>query len=32
VIRGGEVLQVDHSDELLDRGVYLLLAELAGRA
>jgi len=30
--RGGEWLEVDHHDEYLDRGVYLLLAELATRA
>jgi len=32
VIRGGEVLEVQHHDEQVDRGVYLLLAELASRA
>jgi proteasome lid subunit RPN8/RPN11 len=32
VVRGGEVLEVEHHDDLLDRGVYLLLAELAARA
>jgi proteasome lid subunit RPN8/RPN11 len=31
VVRGEEVLAVDHHDELVDRGVYLLLAELASR-
>jgi len=30
--RGGEVLEVDLTDDYVDRGVYLLLAELAGRA
>jgi proteasome lid subunit RPN8/RPN11 len=30
--RGGELLQVDHHDDWVDRGVYLLLAELAARA
>jgi proteasome lid subunit RPN8/RPN11 len=29
---GGEVLEVQHHDDLVDRGVYLLLAELAARA
>jgi len=32
VVRGGEVLEVQHQDDLVDRGVYLLLAELAARA
>ncbi len=32
VVQGGEVLEVDHRDDCLDRGVYLLLAELAARA
>jgi proteasome lid subunit RPN8/RPN11 len=32
VIQGGEVLEVQHHDEQVDRGVYLLLAELASRA
>jgi hypothetical protein len=32
VVRGGEVFAVQHSDEFVDRGVYLLLAELASRA
>jgi hypothetical protein len=32
VVRGGEVLQVDHHDDQIDHGVYLLLAELAARA
>jgi hypothetical protein len=30
--RGGEPLAVDVNDDCVDRGVYLLLAELAGRA
>jgi len=30
--REGELLQVDHHDEFVDRGVYLLLAELSARA
>jgi hypothetical protein len=30
--RGGELLEVDLTDAFVDRGVYLLLAELAGRA
>jgi len=30
--REGEVLEVDHQDDYVDRGVYLLLAELAARA
>src|SRR5262249_17199168 len=29
---GGELMEVDHRDDLLDRGVYLLLAELAAKA
>ena len=32
LLRGGEVLEVQHHDECVDRGVYLLLAELAARA
>jgi len=32
VVRRGELFQVQHHDEFLDRGVYLLLAELAARA
>jgi hypothetical protein len=32
VVRGGEVFAVDHSDDCIDRGVYLLLAELSARA
>jgi proteasome lid subunit RPN8/RPN11 len=32
VVRGREVLEVQHHDERVDRGVYLLLAELAARA
>ena len=31
VVRGGELLAVDVNDDYVDRGVYLLLAELAGR-
>lgn len=31
-LRGGELLEVQHHDECVDRGVYLLLAELAARA
>lgn len=31
VIRGGQTFAVDHVDPLVDRGVYLLLAELAGQ-
>jgi hypothetical protein len=30
--RGGEILEADHQDELIDRGVYRLLAELAQEA
>jgi hypothetical protein len=30
--REGEVLEVEHQDDYVDRGVYLLLAELAARA
>ncbi len=30
--REGELFEVDHHDEYVDRGVYLLLAELAARA
>jgi hypothetical protein len=32
VVRGDELLEVDHHDDFVDRGVYLLLAELAARA
>jgi hypothetical protein len=32
VERGGAVLEVQHQDDLVDHGVYLLLAELAARA
>lgn len=32
VVRGGQLLEVQHYDEWVDRGVYLLLAELAARA
>lgn len=32
VQRGGDLLEVDHRDDCVDRGVYLLLAELAARA
>jgi len=32
LLRSGEVLEVHHHDEWVDRGVYLLLAELAARA
>ncbi len=32
VVRGGDLLEVDHRDDYVDRGVYLLLAELAARA
>jgi len=32
VLRNGELLEVHHHDEWVDRGVYLLLAELAARA
>jgi len=32
VVRGGDVLEVDLHDDYVDRGVYLLLAELAARA
>jgi proteasome lid subunit RPN8/RPN11 len=32
VLRRGELLEVQHHDECVDRGVYLLLAELAARA
>ena len=31
VVRGGELLAVDVNDDFVDRGVYQLLAELAGR-
>jgi proteasome lid subunit RPN8/RPN11 len=31
VLRGGELLAVQFNDDYVDRGVYLLLAELAGR-
>jgi hypothetical protein len=30
--RAGELLEVEHHDDYVDRGVYLLLAELAARA
>jgi len=32
LIRQGELLEVQHHDDYVDRGVYLLLAELAARA
>jgi hypothetical protein len=32
VIRSGQLLEVHHHEECVDRGVYLLLAELAARA
>ena len=32
LLRGDEVLSVDPEQERLDRGVYLLLAELAGQS
>jgi proteasome lid subunit RPN8/RPN11 len=32
VVQEGQVFEVQHQDEHLDRGVYLLLAELAARA
>ena len=32
VVRRGELLEVQHHDDCVDRGVYLLLAELAARA
>jgi proteasome lid subunit RPN8/RPN11 len=32
VVQAGEVLHVEHHDDCLDRGVYLLLAELAARS
>jgi proteasome lid subunit RPN8/RPN11 len=32
VVHGGELLEVDLRDDYVDRGVYLLLAELAARA
>ena len=32
VLRGGELLAVQFNDDYVDRGVYLLLAELAGRS
>jgi hypothetical protein len=32
LIRGDELLAVDPDEERVDRGVYLLLAELAGRS
>jgi proteasome lid subunit RPN8/RPN11 len=31
VVRGGEIFAVDLSDDCIDRGVYLLLAELSAR-
>jgi hypothetical protein len=30
--RKGELLEIDHQEELVDRGVYLLLAQLAAQA
>jgi proteasome lid subunit RPN8/RPN11 len=32
LVRSGEVYEVDHADACLDRGVYLLLAEVAARS
>jgi proteasome lid subunit RPN8/RPN11 len=32
LLRSGELLEVQHHDDCVDRGVYLLLAELAARA
>jgi hypothetical protein len=32
VVRGEEVFEVQHRDDWVDRGVFLLLAELAARA
>jgi hypothetical protein len=32
VVWGGELMEVQHHDDYVDRGVYLLLAELAARA
>jgi proteasome lid subunit RPN8/RPN11 len=32
LVRSGELLEVQHHDDCVDRGVYLLLAELASRA
>lgn len=32
VVQGADVFEVDHRDDCIDRGVYLLLAELAARA
>jgi proteasome lid subunit RPN8/RPN11 len=32
VVRGGILLEVDHRDDCVDRGTYLLLAELASRS
>jgi proteasome lid subunit RPN8/RPN11 len=32
LVRGGELLEVQHHDDCVDRGVYLLLADLAARA
>jgi proteasome lid subunit RPN8/RPN11 len=32
LVRGGELLEVHHHEDRVDRGVYLLLAELAARA
>jgi proteasome lid subunit RPN8/RPN11 len=29
LVRGGQVLEADHTDDCVDRGVYLMLAELA---
>jgi len=31
VLQRGEILEVKHQDARIDRGVYLLLAELAAR-
>ena len=32
MVREGDLLEVDLHDDYVDRGVYLLLAELAARA
>jgi hypothetical protein len=32
LIRQGELLEVQHHDDWVDRGAYLLLAELASRS
>jgi proteasome lid subunit RPN8/RPN11 len=32
LVRGGQVLEADHADECVDRGVYLMLAELASES